>query len=77
MELQFKAESRQAKLLGLWVAEQLGRDGDSAEQYAKEVVVSGLHETGNDGILAKVTPDFEAKGIARTTLSPTTGWTSR
>lgn len=61
-ELQFKAESRQAKLFGLWVAERLGLSGDDAEKYAKDVVVSGLQEPGNDDILAKVMPDLEKHG---------------
>ena len=39
-ELRFKAEARRNKLLGLWVAEQLGKSGDEAAAYAKEVVAT-------------------------------------
>ena len=34
-ELQFKAGARRNKLLGLWVAEQLGKSGAEADAYAK------------------------------------------
>ncbi|MCA0406711.1 MAG: DUF1476 domain-containing protein, partial [Proteobacteria bacterium] len=30
-ELEFKAEARRNKLLGLWVAEQLGKSGEEAD----------------------------------------------
>ena len=32
--LQFKAEARRNKLLGLWAAELLGKSGDAAQDYA-------------------------------------------
>ena len=37
-EMQFKAEARCNKLLGLWAAEKLGKSGEEAEAYAKTVV---------------------------------------
>ena len=39
-ELRFKAEARRNKLLGLWAAEQLGKSGDDAAAYAKDVVAA-------------------------------------
>ena len=39
-ELRFKAEARRNKLLGLWVAEKLGKSGADADAYAREVVAS-------------------------------------
>jgi hypothetical protein len=37
-EMQFKAEARRNKLMGLWVADILGKSGDEADAYAKSVV---------------------------------------
>ena len=37
-EVRFKATARRNKLLGLWVAEKLGKTGADADAYAKEVV---------------------------------------
>ncbi|NDH02760.1 MAG: DUF1476 domain-containing protein, partial [Marivivens sp.] len=33
-EMQFKAEARRNKLLGLWAAELLGKSGEDANAYA-------------------------------------------
>ena len=64
-EQKFKAEARRNKLLGLWVAEQLGMSGDAASAYAKEVVAADFEEAG-DGVFRKVTADLDAKGVAIT-----------
>ena len=37
-EMQFKAEARRNKLLGLWAADLMGRTGDAAMDYAREVI---------------------------------------
>jgi hypothetical protein len=64
-ELKFKAEARRNKLLGLWVAQQLGLSGDAAVDYARTVVAADFEATGH-GVLRKVTRDLEAKGVAVT-----------
>ena len=64
-ELKFKAEARRNKLLGLWVAEQLGLSGDAASAYARDVVAADF-EAGGDGVVRKVTGDLDAKGIVVT-----------
>lgn len=64
-ELKFKAEARRNRLLGLWVAHQLGLTGDAASAYAKDVVAADF-EAGGDGVVRKVTADLNAKGIAIT-----------
>ena len=61
-ELAFKAVARRNKLLGLWVAEQLGLTGDAAETYAKEVVASDFEEAGDADVIRKVSADLKAKG---------------
>jgi hypothetical protein len=62
-ELKFKADARRNKLLGLWVAEQLGLSGDAATAYAKEVVAADFEEAGDRDVVHKVTADLAAKGI--------------
>jgi hypothetical protein len=65
-ELRFKAEARRNKLLGLAVAEMLGKTGDAAALYAKEVVASDFEEAGDDDVVRKVLADLKAGGIAMT-----------
>ena len=60
-ELKFKAEARRNKLLGLWVAEQLGVTGDAASDYASQVVAADFDGAGH--VARKVTADLAAKGI--------------
>ena len=59
----FKITARRNKLLGLWVAAQLGKSGADAEAYAKEVVASDFDKPGDDDVIVKVLKDLEAKGI--------------
>jgi hypothetical protein len=60
-ELKFKAEARRNRLLGLWVAEQLGIRGDAASAYAKQIVAAAFD--GADHVMRRVTADLAAKGI--------------
>ena len=60
-EMQFKADARRNKLLGLWAAELLGKDGDAAKAYAVEVVKSDFEEAGDDDVLRKVAGDLDDK----------------
>jgi hypothetical protein len=62
-ESQFKITARRNKLLGLWVAAQLGKSGADADAYAKEVVASDFEKPGDDDVIVKVLKDLEAKGI--------------
>jgi hypothetical protein len=61
-ELKFKAEARRNKLLGLWVAERLGKSDDAAAAYAKEVVASDFEEAGDSDVVRKVLADLSAAG---------------
>jgi hypothetical protein len=65
-EQKFKAEARRNRLLGMWVAEQLGLAGDAATAYAKEVVAADFEEAGDGDVVRKVLGDLTAKGIALT-----------
>ena len=56
-EMQFKAEMRRNKLVGLWAAELLGKTGDDADAYALEVVKSDFEEAGIEDVVRKVAGD--------------------
>ena len=60
-EMQFKAEARRNKLLGLWAAGLLGKSGDNAEAYAKEVIASDFEEAGDEDVYRKVAGDLGDK----------------
>jgi len=60
-EMQFKAEARRNKLLGLWAADLLGKSGTDAEDYAKEVVKSDFEEPGHEDVYRKVAGDLGDK----------------
>lgn len=62
-ELRFKATVRRNKMLGLWAAEKLGKTGDDAEAYAKEVVNSDFEEAGDHDVLRKLRKDFDGAGV--------------
>jgi len=64
-ETKFKAMARRNKLLGLWAAEKLGKSGEDADAYAKEVVRSDFEEAGDDDVFRKVRADFDAAGVAQ------------
>lgn len=65
-EQKFKAEARRNKLLGLWVAEKLGKSGVDADAYAKEVVAADFEEAGDADVVRKVIGDLTANNIAMT-----------
>lgn len=57
-EMQFKAEARRNKLLGLWAAELMGKSGDAAATYAIEVVKSDFEEAGDEDVFRKLSGDL-------------------
>ena len=60
-EMQFKAGARRNKLLGLWAADLLGKDGDDAIEYAREVIKSDFEEAGDEDVFRKVSGDLGDK----------------
>ncbi|MEL7131277.1 MAG: DUF1476 domain-containing protein [Pseudomonadota bacterium] len=60
-EMQFKADARRNKLLGLWAAELLGKTGEDAADYAREVVKSDFEEAGDEDVFRKVSGDLGNK----------------
>ena len=65
-EMQFKAEARRNKLLGLWAAEKMGVTGDDAAAYAKTVVIADLLEPGDEDVFRKVIADLNDKATGVT-----------
>jgi hypothetical protein len=57
-EMQFRAEARRNKLMGLWVADILGKSGEDADAYAKEVVKADFEEAGHEDVMRKVMGDL-------------------
>ena len=64
-ELQFKAQARRNKLLGLWAAEKMGLSGEAADAYAKTVVKADFDEPGDEDVFRKIRNDLDAKGVAQ------------
>ncbi|SMX35106.1 DUF1476 domain-containing protein [Actibacterium lipolyticum] len=60
-EMKFKAQARANKLLGLWAAGLLGKSGEDAENYAKEVIKSDFEEAGHEDVYRKVAADLGDK----------------
>jgi hypothetical protein len=60
-EMQFKADARRNKLLGLWAAGLMGKEGADAEAYAREVVKADFEEAGHEDVYRKVAGDLGDK----------------
>ena len=63
-EMQFRAEARRNKLLGLWAAGLVGKSGDDAAAYAMEVVSADFEEAGDEDVVRKVVADLAGKASA-------------
>ena len=62
-ELRFKAMARRNRLLGQWAAEKLGKSGDEADAYAKEVVMADFEEAGDEDVFRKLRGDFDGAAV--------------
>lgn len=60
-EMQFRAEARRNKLVGLWAAGLLGKSGDAADDYAMSVVSADFEEAGIEDVVRKVAGDLTGK----------------
>lgn len=58
-EMQFKAEARRNKLLGLWAADLLGHADPDA--YVTEVIASDFEEAGDEDVYRKLSGDLGDK----------------
>lgn len=57
-EMQFKAEARRNKLLGLWAATLLGKSEADAKAYAMDVVKADFEEAGDEDVYRKLAGDL-------------------
>lgn len=62
-EMKFRAIARRNRLLGLWAAGKLGKEGDAAEAYAKSVVMSDFEEEGDHDVFRKIRRDFDLASV--------------
>jgi len=62
-ELEFKAQARRNKLLGLWAASLMGKSDADAEAYAKEVIVADFEEAGDEDVFRKIRKDLDAANV--------------
>ena len=62
-ELEFKAQARRAKIVGLWAAGLMGLSGQDAEDYAKSVVVADLEEAGAEDLFRKLRTDLDMHAV--------------
>lgn len=60
-DMQFKADARRNKLLGLWAAELMGLSGDAAGEYATSVIKADFEEAGHEDVFRKVAGDLGGK----------------
>lgn len=60
-EMQFKAEARRNKLVGLWAAGLLGKTGEEADAYALEVITADFEEAGVEDVVRKLAGDLIGK----------------
>lgn len=62
-DLEFRSTARRNKLLGLWAAELLGKTGEAAADYAKEIVKADLEEAGHEDVVRRLRADFDAGNV--------------
>ena len=62
MQLQFKARARRNKLLGLWAAGLLGKSGEAAEAYARDIVMADFEKPGDHDVVHTLMHDLAAAG---------------
>jgi hypothetical protein len=59
-EMQFRAEARRNKLVGLWAAGLMGKTGEDAT----DVVSADFEEAGDEDVVRKVVADLAGKASA-------------
>ncbi|MFP6697307.1 MAG: DUF1476 domain-containing protein [Alphaproteobacteria bacterium] len=62
-ETLFKIGARRNKLLGQWMAGQLGLERDDVDDYAKAVIISDFEKPGDEDVFEKVWADVQEKGL--------------
>ncbi len=62
-ELEFKAQARRDRLLGLWAGERMGLKDAALEDYALSVMRADLREPGDEDVFQKVMADLAERGV--------------
>ncbi|MBE9635493.1 DUF1476 domain-containing protein [Salipiger mangrovisoli] len=62
--LNFQAEVRCNRQLGLWAAGLLGKSGDEATAYAERIIKADLDKADHAGIIASITGDLNGRASA-------------
>jgi hypothetical protein len=62
-ELEFRAEARRNRLLGLWAAEKLGKTGAESQAYADSLVAAEVAADADARVFEQVRKDFAAAGV--------------
>ena len=57
-EMQFKADARRNKLVGLWAAGLMGKSDDDAAAYARDVIKADFEEAGDEDVYRKLAGDL-------------------
>lgn len=57
-QMQFRAEARRNRLVGMWAAEKLGKSDEEAVAYAKEVIKADFEEAGDEDVVRKLSADL-------------------
>jgi len=60
-EMLFKAESLRNKMVAAWASELLGRTGEEAAQYVKDVIRADFEHPGPEDVIRKLIADLEGK----------------
>jgi len=60
---EFKAEAKRNRLLGLWAAELMGKDAETAEKYALEVILADMEEAGDEDVFRKLRGDLKSPEV--------------
>ena len=63
-DLQFRVASRRNKLLGLWLGERYGLNGQALADYAASVVIADLDKPGDEDVVAKVMADINQRNVS-------------
>jgi len=60
-EMQFKAQARCNRMLGLWAAAKMGKSGVKAEDYARSLVAADIEDAQHEDLVRKVTADLQGR----------------
>ena len=63
-DMQFRAEARRNKLVGLWAAGLMGKSDDDAQAYVADVIAADFEEAGIEDVVRKVAGDLAGKASA-------------